>query len=277
MSIKGDRYIAAVAVILLTAACKSVPQHVINPDDMSAILADIHIGESVIEVNRQDYRTDSAKQVMLQSVLEKYGYTQHDLDTSYVWYGHNINKYMEVYDKTIEILERRLAETGNRIAAENISIAGDSVDVWSNQSQLAVNYLSPTQIVTFSLVGDENWERGDSYTWRAKSVNSGDNSNWGIAAEYQDGSIEIINSDFGADGWNELKFISDSTKTAVRLYGYLNTVPRVRTTMYIDSIMLIRNRVSPETYNQHYRQQRIIPKNPREINDVAVEMTDSIE
>ncbi len=277
MKIRGERHIAAIAVLLITAACKSVPSYVIDPNDMAAILADIHIGESVIEVNRQDYRTDSAKQVMLQSVLELHGYTQQDLDTSYVWYGHNINKYMDVYDKTIEILERRLAETGNRIAAENISIAGDSVDVWSNQPQLAINYLSPTQILTFSLSGDENWERGDSYTWRAKSVNSSDDSNWGIAAEYQDGSIEIINSTFGTEGWNELKFISDSTKTAVRLYGYLNTVPRTRTTMFIDSIMLIRNRVSPETYNQHYRQQRISPKNLREISEVPVEKTDSIE
>ena len=277
MKNRSDRYIVAATVLLMTVGCKSVPSHVIAPDDMSVILADIHIGESVIEVNRQDYRTDSVKQVMLQSVLERHGYTQHDLDTSFIWYGHNINKYMEVYDKTIEILERRLAETGNRIAAENISIAGDSVDVWPNQAQLAINHLSPTQILTFSLSGDENWERGDSYTWRAKSVNSSENSNWTIAAEYQDGSIELINSAFGTEGWNELKFISDSTKTAVRVYGYMMATPRQRTTMYLDSIMLIRNRVSPETYNQHYRQHRISPKNLREITETTVERKDSIE
>lgn len=273
---KKSRY-AAIAVLLLAAACKSVPSYVIDPDDMSEILADIHIGESVIEVNYQSFPNDSSRQVLLQSVLQRHGYTQHDLDTSYFWYGHNMAKYMEVYDKTIEILERRLAETGNRIAAENISIAGDSVDVWSNRTQLSVNRLSPSQFITFSLTGDENWEKGDSYTWRAKFVNADNNSVWGIAAEYQDGSREIINSDLGADGWNELKFISDSTKTAVRLYGFLNVVPRNATTLWVDSIMLIRNRVSPETYHQHYRQQRIVPKNLRELTEPDDNPTDSIE
>lgn len=261
MKLHLGKYGSVAAVALLAASCSSVPGHVIPPKEMASLLADIHIGESVVDLNRNDFRTDSSKAVMLQSVLAHHGVTKQQLDTSFDWYGHNISYYMEVYDKTIEILEKKLAETGNRIAAENISIAGDSVDVWNSAVFLAVNKFSPSQHINFALSRDENWENGDSYTWRAKLTNSSDNSFWAIVADYADGSKEMISGEFSGDGWRELKFISDSTKRTSRVYGYIDAVPRGNTTIWIDSIMLIRNRLDPENYHQHFRQQRLIPKN----------------
>lgn len=261
MELKLGKYAAVAVVALLVASCSSVPGYVIPPNEMAELLADIHIGESVVDLNRADYRTDSTKAIMLQSVLAHHGVTKQELDTSFDWYGHNISYYMEVYDKTIEILEHRLAETGNRIAAENISVAGDSVDVWNSAIFMAVNKLSPSQHINFALSHDENWEHGDSYTWRAKLTNSSENSFWGIVADYTDGSKEIITGDFSGDGWRELKLICDSTKMASRVYGYIDATPRGNTTIWIDSIMLIRNRIDPTTYHQHFRQQRIVPKN----------------
>lgn len=255
------KYVFGVILAFLLVSCSKVPDYVIPPDDMASLLADIHIGESVVELNRADYRTDSAKLVMLQSVLARHEVTKQDLDTSFDWYGHNISYYMEVYDKTIELLERRVAETGNRIAAENISIAGDSVDVWNAGMLIALNRMSPSRFVTFSLSSDENWEKGDSYTWRAKFTNNAENSVWGIVADYSDGSKEMLTSELSGDGWRELRFICDSTKTASRIYGYINSNPRGVTTIWADSIMLVRNRLDPEAYRQHFRQQKIVPKN----------------
>ena len=266
------KYGAIGVVALLSVSCSSVPGYVIPPDKMASLLADIHVGEAVVDLNRADFRTDSSKSIMLQSVLANHGVTEEQLDTSFDWYGHNISYYMEVYDKTIEILERRLAETGNRIAAENISIAGDSVDVWGSAMFLTVNKLSPSQYINFSLYNDENWEHGDSYTWRAKLTNGSERSFWGIVADYTDGSKEFVSGDFSGDGWRELKLICDSTKTASRVYGYIGAVPRGSTTIWIDSIMLVRNRLNSETYHQHFRQQRVIPKNPIKV----VEKTDSV-
>ena len=277
MKLRRRKYLAVCIIGLLGASCSKIPGYVIDTDDMAALLADIHIGESVVDLNKADYRTDSLKQVMLQSVLAKHGVSKHDLDTSFDWYGHNITYYMEVYDKTIEILERRLAETGNRIAAENISIAGDSVDIWNGASFVAVNRLSPSQFITFSISNDENWEKGDSYTWRAKFTNNSGNSIWALVADYTDGSKDLLTADLGGEGWQELRFITDSTKTASHIYGYISAATRGATTMWADSIMLIRNRLSAETYNQHYRLQGIKPKNLKTENIVAEgNNTDSI-
>ena len=201
MSSRILKYVTPLVLLTIAVSCSKVPGYVIPPDKMAQILADVHVGEAVIDLNRNDYRTDSTKQLMLQSVLAKHAVNKHDLDTSFDWYGHNISYYMEVYDKTIELLERRIAETGNRIAAENISIAGDSVDVWNSSPFIALNNLSPSNFLTFSLNEDENWEKGDSYTWRAKFTNNAEKSLWGIMADYDDGSMEIFTSDLSGDGW----------------------------------------------------------------------------
>ncbi|MDE6239430.1 MAG: DUF4296 domain-containing protein, partial [Muribaculaceae bacterium] len=63
------KYGAIGVVALLAVSCSSVPGYVIPPDKMASLLADIHVGEAVVDLNRADFRTDSSKSIMLQSVL----------------------------------------------------------------------------------------------------------------------------------------------------------------------------------------------------------------
>lgn len=248
--------------ILLLVSCGKVPSYVIDLDDMAAVLADIHVGESVIELNRKDYRTDSLRMLMKQSILDRHGVTPQQFDTSMWWYSHNISQYIELYDKTINNLERRIAETGNRIAAENVSLAGDSVDVWPSARTISFGRRSPSQYITFSLGADDNWEHGDYYTWRGKFINNNDASTWVLAAQYTDGTSEFISSNISGDGWHEINFIADSTRTADRIFGYFKAESRGETTLWVDSLMLIRNRLTPERYRKRFNQTRISPKNP---------------
>ena len=165
--------VAAALAVLALSACSKVPSGVIAPEEMAQLLADIHTGESVIDMNRMEFSSDSAKQAYKQSVYARHGVTAEQVDSSFGWYGRNISQYMEVYDRTIEILDRRLIETGNRIAADAaLSIAGDSVDVWPNPRFITFNSHMPSRFATFSFAADENWEPGDSYTWRAKFFRS---------------------------------------------------------------------------------------------------------
>lgn len=254
--------LAAAAVMLLALSCSRVPRHVIGPDEMASLLADIHVGEAVVEMNHAAYRTDSAKQTLLHSVLERHGVSDRNLDTSMDWYSHNLTRYMEVYDKTIELLEKRIAETGNRIAAENVSIAGDSVDIWTGPQSLRLSRRSPSRFVTFAIGYDENRERGDQYTWRMKFTNHNEATVWGMTVRYADGSQETTVANVAADGWNELRLLTDSTRTATDVAGYMMVEPRGASTSWADSIMLVRSRVSPDNYHLRYRQTRITPKNP---------------
>ncbi len=260
--------------ILLAVGCKKVPSDVIQPDDMAALLADIHTAEAVVEMNHSSYNTDSLKLLMRQSVYRRHGVNSAQVDSSTAWYGRNIKYYMEVYDKTIEILEHRLIETGNRIAADNaLSIAGDSVDVWPNARFISINDRLPSRIISFSFGRDPNWERGDAYAWRAKFFNVDERLEWLMGIEYADGSVEWHYESPDGGGWKELSLQTDSTRTPTRLFGYLSAKNRPGTELRLDSISLVRRRINPMGYTRPYTNSLQKFNDPVEIADTIANDT----
>lgn len=250
------KLLSFLSATVLFAACNSVPSGIIEPEEMARLLADTHTAESVIELNRGDYLSDSLKQEFKQSVYVKHGVTSEQVDSSLAWYGRNLNRYMEVYDRTIEILEHRLIETGNKVAAEMaMSMAGDSVDVWYGPQYLSINDRMPSHALLFSFNGDENWERGDVYSWRAKVFNAPTDRRWTMVTEYSDGTVEVSSQPFQNDGWNELTLQTDSMLDATRVYGYMEVPNKRGASMMLDSIGLVRKRVNPENYRR-YSQRR---------------------
>lgn len=246
------------AILLMAASCSKVPSDVIQPEEMAQLMADVHVGESVIDMNYKDYSTDSLKQVFKQSVYLRHGVDTEKVDSSLAWYGRNMERYMDVYDRTIEILEHRLIESGNRVAAEAaMSIAGDSVDVWPYARYIAVDDRTPSKTVVFDASRDGNWERGDIYVWRAKMINNGHNSSAQLVAEYADGSIDFISKAFNGEGWSDLTLYTDSTLDATRIYGYINGDNPARSTLRLDSIELVRKRLDPDAYSSRYNTRRI--------------------
>lgn len=258
----GRFKIATTAILLLTSisGCNSVPGYVIPPDNMAELLADMYTAESIVDINRTSYMTDSMKKVMKQSVYFRHGVTQQQVDTSFVWYGHHIEQYIEVYDKVIEILEKDIAQASANGA--KFGVAGDSVDAWQWSRHYALTKLSPRRIITFNLPKDENWQKGDIYAWAMKSINNRIPLKWGISAEYPDGTIEYCQSDINGEGWNKLQFISDSTQIPLRIAGYIMATGNGSDeNVYLDSISLIRDRIKPGIYHQRYRQRSIGDKN----------------
>ncbi|MCM1066050.1 MAG: DUF4296 domain-containing protein [Muribaculaceae bacterium] len=248
----------ALGAIVACASCSKVPSGIIQPEEMAQLLADIHTGEAVVDMNRRDYRSDSARQAFKQSVYARHGVDAATVDSSFLWYGRNISYYMDVYDRTIEILEHRLIESGNKVAAEAaLSIAGDSVDVWPFARYVSIGDFSPTASMTFNFARDENWQRGDMYVWRAKAFNNTEKSTWQIVAEYADGSIDFISQDFTGDGWKELPVYTDSLLDATRIYGVLTGANRPGTSVRFDSIAMVRKRLDPEQYSRRYSIRRL--------------------
>ncbi|MDE6108861.1 MAG: hypothetical protein K2F72_01070, partial [Muribaculaceae bacterium] len=180
------------------------------------------------------------------------------VDTSFEWYGHNMARYMDVSDRTIAILEERLAGSDSRIRAErSMSVAGDSVDVWPDSRFYAVSRRSPTRNITFALDADDNREKGDLYTWRVKVANNQTESGWTMVAEYSDSTKEYISEKINGNGWREINLQTDSTRTAVRIYGSLMLAVPERAAVWLDSVSLVRNHLIPENYSKRYRQRTL--------------------
>lgn len=124
-------FIAAIAGSMFQA-CDRTPDYVIGPKEMTSLLVDIHKGESVIDLNRSAYSSDSMRKVVKQSIYAKHGVTAEQVDTSLVWYGHNVEKYIEIYDGVIEQLEKDIKNADVSSGGERLHLAvvGDSVDAW---------------------------------------------------------------------------------------------------------------------------------------------------
>lgn len=264
---------------LLLGGCSRVPSGVIPPDEMSRLLADIHVGESYVEYNPSTFSSDSAKENLRQSIFRAHGVTEAEVDSSLAWYGHNIKLYNDVYEHTLEILEERRNSLGNLIASQSSrSFSGDSVDIWTGSRHVEISPRSPAQGLRFDLAADSMMQPGDSYTWRIKLLNTEPNVglHWVTVAEYSDGLVETNYNSSYSRSWHENTFVTDSTRTVTALRSSA-MVDGPAVSFTLDSIMFIRRRLQPDTYRSHIHNKKYkIPGKSAQTTDSVAAPPDSI-
>lgn len=248
---------------IAAAGCNKTPEHVIPPEDMAPLLADLYMAESMVEQHRDEYNNDSSRRLVKQSVLAKYGYDAVDLDTSLMWYGQHFDQYMKVNDQTVAILEKRDKDLGAAIVQSNATFYGDSVDVWPYTRYAVAGRRMPSRHITLDIAADENWEKGDVYIWRAKLTDDNSRSvRWNMLAHYSDSTFDYLNATTSIRGWNEVTFATDTTKTLTALTGYFEPLAnhtakdnenKADKDVWIDSISLVRKRYNPDAYMQRGR------------------------
>lgn len=243
---------AAGILTLLVVACNDVPSDIIQPEPMAALLADMHKAECVVEANSGAFPTDSTKRALRQSVFARHGVTSEQVDSSMKWYGYHMEKYVEVYDRTLEMLNNELAKAeqiaGSSLAGASsgsMAMEGDSVDVWMGVRTRRFAPNLPGDVITFTLSGDPNWENGDVYRMKAKLLSNHHNARFTMAVNYTDGTVDYMSTPFIGDGWHEMRFALDSAKVARDISGVLHYPVRKADVAFIDSISLTRTRWNP--------------------------------
>lgn len=236
-------YILPLAALALLAACSKTPRGVLPPEKMASLLADVYRGESVIEYNRELYRTDSLKKVVKQSVYAAHGVDQAMFDSSMVWYGHNVEEYVKVCDRAVELLEADLAAVPDDPRGLNqMLVFGDSAQVWPLSPYYHISAATPARYIVFNLTPDDNWEPGDEYTLEFKSYNTRTPVRSALAAEYADGGVTFINHSLDNDGREHMILRLDTARQATSVYGYIKLDPQASEHIYLDSLSLIRTR-----------------------------------
>lgn len=247
------RLLLICATALLAASCGNRPDGVLDKEKMARLMADIHMGESVVETNSSTFGNDSVKRAFRQAIYARHGLTPEMADSSLRWYGYHMEKYLEVCDLTVEILEKRLEEEQERggssasvgIRGGSLPMEGDSVDVWYETRHRPFSRILPTELITFYYTFDSNWERGDVYTFKAKLTGTVRPAQLAIGVDYSDGHSETYSTKFIGDGWHEASFALDSLRSAREIVGSFRYSPASGETMFADSISLTRTRLAP--------------------------------
>lgn len=224
------------------SSCHSVPEGVLDQEKMAQLMADIHMAEAVIDFNYGVYATDSARQAFKQSVYMDHGVDQDMVDSSLTWYGHHIEEYISVYNRTIEILDERKTEFASLSGAQ-IAVAGDSVHVWTGPGHISVSPLMESRILSFCLTPDSTWQNGDIYTLSFKSLNNMKPLQTRLLVDYENGSTAYADDFSTQKAVTTLKLQIDSLQQAQRIYGYISFPKDDNLTYEVDSIRLTRVRV----------------------------------
>lgn len=231
-------------------------------------MADVHTGEAVVESQYMAYGSDSARRELLQAIYARHGVTSAEVDTSLVWYGHHIEKYMKVYEQTEKILAERIADAERDGAKSDEPVAhamasptleGDSVNIWKGIRTRRNSAYIPSDYIKFNFNSDRNWEPGDRYLLSVRGLYTTAPIEMTMVVDYTDGTSEYRSISSGA-GMNaqRLTLVLDSTKTATNIYGNIHYKAHGTEVSYLDSISLVRMRGRNRNIDDRMGQHKIV-------------------
>ena len=239
-------YIALCSVILcLFPACDRTPDHIIKPKAMEDLLVDIHKSEAIIEKNYQKYGSIELRN----AVLKKHGVDKALFDSSLMWYGHHLPKYIKIYDNVIARLKEEDEAVKVLIAENNsqpLSRPGDSVNIWPKERFYVFEPHIGRSILTFDIPADDNYQEKDIFILKLKfSMLPQRHKQYPhvtLAVKHKNDSIRFISSNIRNNGWATFRVESDSSAIN-KIYGNIIVPSRpdwIKT--YADSISLTRIR-----------------------------------
>ncbi|MCL2649942.1 MAG: DUF4296 domain-containing protein [Candidatus Azobacteroides sp.] len=121
---------------------------------MEDVLFDIHIADAEISDNYTDFRSDEKKQELYASVFKKHHITREQFDASLVWYGKNLSKYLEIYDR----LGKRYATLSDSIVAridrqkiQSAKTDSNQVYIWEGPKAFMLTSLPGKNMFSFDL------------------------------------------------------------------------------------------------------------------------------
>ena len=101
------RLIMPLAITVSATSCRHTPEGVLEQEEMAQLMADIHMGEALVDFNYSTYPNDSTRKMLKQSIYAAHKVTAEEVAPSLEWYGKHIEDYITVYDRTLEIIQQR--------------------------------------------------------------------------------------------------------------------------------------------------------------------------
>lgn len=156
----------------IIVSCISRPDYVLDEDTMVSLLTDVHRSEGLLELqqdNKVISNDEAYKQAVMAAVLVKHHVTRAQYDSSLVWYGQNLSYLVKVYNKVqknlIDDIDYWKNVETERESKFDISMAGDSVELWSIENYLTMDERRFGSFRFWEIPTDSNFVKGDSLIW----------------------------------------------------------------------------------------------------------------
>ena len=238
-------------VVLLTAAlvvsCSKVPDGILSEKEMKAVLIDMQLAEAMISTDYKKYSDDAEKEVLYQSVFRKHNIEQAVYDSSLVWYGRNLDVYMQVYDLVLAELNERQKALGDVQASAAPVSKQDSVDIWPRLTYLTFEPRAVFNGITVDIKPETNYPSGSTFVlgMRVWGLNDAMKGRPVIRLSANQGDTTIVvNEKILHDGYHETVLRTIPTKQVRSVFGSIRLEGKGDSAsyfkIYVDSLNLMR-------------------------------------
>lgn len=238
-------------VVLLTAAlvvsCSKVPDGILSEKEMKAVLIDMQLAEAMISTDYKKYSDDAEKEVLYQSVFRKHNIEQAVYDSSLVWYGRNLDVYMQVYDLVLAELNERQKALGDVQASAAPVSKQDSVDIWPRLTYLIFEPRAVFNGITVDIKPETNYPSGSTFVlgMRVWGLNDAMKGRPVIRLSANQGDTTIVvNEKILHDGYHETVLRTIPTKQVRSVFGSIRLEGKGDSAsyfkIYVDSLNLMR-------------------------------------
>lgn len=246
-------------IILITASCKpSVPSKYIQPNDMEDILYEYHLSQALA---KEKLNTDSVsyyKNIYYRSILQNYGYTENDFDSSLVYYYTHAYRLHDIYRNVSQRLSNDVEKYGAAVGEigkyTQYNTEGDTANVWTNVSSAILTPKPMVNRFDFEIEADTTYQRGDSFLFNFMTsflYQSGTkDAILYFAVKYKNDSIYAQTRRISVTGLTQIRVKGNKDSDVERIMGFIylnrgNDDSNTLKLMFIDQIQLIR--FHPET------------------------------
>jgi len=239
------KYSITLIATTLVIACSKVPDAILPEKKMQDVMVDIYLAEALIETNRQVYPDSLRKAALFQSVFRKHNITEAVYDSSLVWYGKNMDIYMQVLDLALNDVNARIRDMGDVQASAAPNSNQDSLNIWPRRNYMVLHPKALFNGVTFDIQPERAYSSGSSFVLGMRV--------WGLTDKMkfvpeirmaidQNDTVLYMNEKITKDGYYQTILKGIPTQQVKRVYGYIrmdNTNDNYYK-IYVDSLSLMK-------------------------------------
>lgn len=237
-----------ITIVLLTfGSCRKRPEGILSDKEMENLLCDMLLADAYEQSSAGRNLPDSVRRQLGKSILAAHGISQETLDSTYNWYGANLDDYYKLYEK----VEKRLSKRKRNLDGSTTGTEEHHDDIWPLPRHIRFSSLGYGDVLVFELPS-EAISKGERMEWGLWNANGSEISLL-LGIDYSDGSTAIIEREFRGERKPILNLISDTTKNVTRIFGSI-AVNSSLLPLTIDSISLIRLPYDSIAYRNNWSQ-----------------------
>ncbi|WP_080904817.1 DUF4296 domain-containing protein [Parabacteroides sp. Marseille-P3160] len=249
------KYGLALLVLMTSFSCGRTPDGILSQKKMKEVTLDIKLAEAMIEADYNAYTDYSRREALYRSVFEKHKITEAVYDSSLIWYGENLEVYMEIYNQLGNELDGKIKEMGDIKPEKEMPVSpNDSIDIWPLRRLYTFTPDHP-RLIAFDMKPEIPYTAGSVFVlgvniW-GMTPQTGPAPELRLTVEQSDTTMTVLKN-LDRDGYFETEVQTLPSQQVRRVFGYIRMMSN-RTEdlkIYIDSLSL---------FKYHYGFHRIAP------------------